>query len=1093
MSTVAPAGWVALTGDERARFLFDLSRHLETPLPGEALVFEQTLRCYPGHQLVRIQLGGREAYLLYAPGDPNPLDWTSTPIHDLNPRALRIQDADDAEAYLRFFAWAIAGDEGRFFITESVEDLPLREGAVLDPAAEARMRAQLGPLERLPAEPDDEAGHYRFKGAVLYGTALFESSFLVTSDGSVTMVDDVPIESDLPVEEDQLGSDRYFVLVKADGEGVLAAEFLVRLVRGEPVERLRVLEHVDARGYVFDEPIEVSRTTFNGDVRFEGARFNQPVRFERCTIRGRFDLREARIEASFIGRELSIGRDAMPSHDSGAAFRASAIRVAGTFDLRGLRLRGGLDLRNAHIDGDLRFGACDFEGWQATIWDADPDTLPDLLDLQGARIGGDLDFFTHSTSYALRTNPADRARDDEIPGFSVPVTVVRGSINAMRVEVRGLLWLNGLRVHGHVRFDVAVFEGGVYGDLTSVGSRLIVRGMLAMPSAHSRGTISLSGVYIGGDFQLFSAQVDGSLYMRTDQSPGGQRQHAVIRGGFIVSGIKAEDIELEGADVGEVWVITGDISRLRLLPGLEAVRPADDDEPRVRWKLRPCTIGALIIQTAQLRHALLLSGVHIVDRANRPTSGLAELNLVDCGGGIDFWTPRVFLQMSEPPGDDEWADGVRPDVYALHTMFPKGLDLRGVRAAAKLSLVNVRCSGPLRLNDCSIGQDLDLGSHGRDSGGPDARTTTECRGLELEGTVCEGDADFTGLRCLSSNGRPTHVLARRLRVAGKLVFSRPRDAEFGDFETMSDDPAQRLEAAVSGRLDLSVAEASHLVISGQSFQDEHPDLGVSFERGRFRRFQVVSPFPARHDPSDITVERWQIRDEHLLPFLRTSKPFRRSTYLGVERVLRNEGSDAMADEVYRAMRRRALRVRIDGTEPPESGHSARAASAAPPAPKPKFSRRLAFVIRREGSRILGKTIGWGTQNFKPLLAALLIFPVSWWVFSSPQNVVPSTSFLGVTPGLSETAHPPEHGVAWGLDDGAWMAARFQVPVIPILARERWEPSRDALQLRLPGADRVLILPWLSPEDYAYLVYLLHWVIWPLFLIGITAKVIRERP
>ena len=33
---------------------------------------------------------------------------------------------------------------------------------------------------------------------------------------------------------------------------------------------------------------------------------------------------------------------------------------------------------------------------------------------------------------------------------------------------------------------------------------------------------------------------------------------------------------------------------------------------------------------------------------------------------------------------------------------------------------------------------------------------------------------------------------------------------------------------------------------------------------------------------------------------------------------------------------------------------------------------------------------------------------------------------------------------------------------------------------------------MTPEDYAFLLFILHWAIWPLFLIGVTTKVIRER-
>lgn len=1095
-------GWTPITGPDRERVLEDLGGRLETPLPDDAVLLRRDVACYPRHQLVRIRLDGplgvRESYLLYAPEHPVPLDFTSAPIHELNPRALKIDDAADAEAYLRFFCFAIAGDEGRFFITERVDDLHLEPDAELEPDTAAKLEESLHSVRRLTPEADDEEWQYRFSSPILYGDALFEAAFLVDRAGMVTMVDDLPIATDLPVVEDELGSDRYFVLQRADGVGIVPDDFLGRLHRGEAVEEVRVLGNVDARGHTFEKPIDVSRATFNGDVTFEGARFQCPVRFERCTFRGSLDLREARADGSFTGRRLSIGRDAVGKPGAPSVLRAGSLHVEGSLDLRGTDVRGGVDLRGTRVVGDLRLAGTDLAAWSTSRWDTDPDTLPIALDLGGAEVGGDLDFLTHEAAQGLRPGSLEDEPEIDVPGFATATAIVRGTVRATRIEVGGIVRLSGLRCHGDALFDLAVLDGGVWADLSD-RARFLCHGTFALPFSKIRGNVNLGGAEVGRDLQLFGAHVDGSVFARCYVWPWAEPQRTTVYGSFDVSGIEAADVELEGAKLGHFRAITGDIGRLRLLPGLEPVVERDPDpddpeaEPRevVRWRLIPCRLGSFVVQTATLRHAATFSGMHVVVEGVGDLDGLAELNGVTCGGSIEFWTPRVFLQMSQRPGLDYWADRTEPDPYRIESRFPIGLQLLGVRTAAELSLVNVKSDGPIRIRDCVIGHDLDLGSHGSDPKRREGQTRTTCQGLELEATVCEGDADLSGLRCGTPDAPPAHVLARRFRVAGKLVFSRPLTGDREAFDRLSALPDERIEAAITGKLDLSAAEASHLVISGHSFQEDRPDRGISFERGNFRRFQVVSPFPAWHDSSDLSVERWEIPDRYLLRFLQKSRPLRRSTYLGVERVLRNDGNDEMADEVYRRMRWRVIEEARLETRGEASGDGARAVRDPEEARRPGPFRRLSFLFRREVSRFLGRTIGWGTQNFKPLLVAALIFPLSVWVFSAPGNVIPTTSLLEVTTGLAEDASPPDHGVDWGPGDAAWMALRYQVPVVPILARERWEPGLGPLRLALPGG-RTLVVPWLSAEDYAFTVFLVHWIIWPLFLIGVTTKVIRER-
>jgi hypothetical protein len=425
--------------------------------------------------------------------------------------------------------------------------------------------------------------------------------------------------------------------------------------------------------------------------------------------------------------------------------------------------------------------------------------------------------------------------------------------------------------------------------------------------------------------------------------------------------------------------------------------------------------------------------------------GACEIENVECGGAFSFWPRKSegdhrYRGLTDSPPDEEW--GTRPpDVRSLSVSFSKGLQMRGVRIAADLSLVNVEAGGDISIRDCVIGQDLDLGSHDSTDG---KRTRTHCNGLNLEGTVCEGDANLTGLDAeYDANGR-------RLRVSGDLSFAtRPQEG------ATADGPS----AFVRGRLDLSAAEASHMIISGTGFTSEKKK--ISFERGRFRRFQVLSPFPANLDMSDIVVERYEVAKPHLRDLLRRTDPFTISTYLGVERVLRNEADDNLANRVYRDMKWRNLRAE----------HS--------------LSRRLfpARLLPRFVGELFGRFMGFGTANGRLLwIFTLPLLVCSIFVFSSPRNIVPTTAAMEGNSTLREWTNP----AAWGFSEAFWMSLRFQVPVIPILARSRWEPGRDGMWL----GD--VQLTFVSPEGYAYVMLILHAIIWPAFLLGMASKVIRSR-
>jgi hypothetical protein len=633
-----------------------------------------------------------------------------------------------------------------------------------------------------------------------------------------------------------------------------------------------------------------------------------------------------------------------------------------------------------------------------------------------------------------------------------------------------------VRCDGHVDLEHADLQAGLNAGALQRDVRFIVLGDVSLASARAGGTILLGGMWVG-DGLAFTAAQAREVFVRTGVGPGGRIRPATVQGDVTLSGLHcAGDVEFEGSHLGPVVMATGSLGRLMLNAGLE---PADDAAPSGPVQVRPCTISSLVVGDVAIGKGIQLRGLHVGNVAydgRQPGGESGEVLLVNvqCGGDARLSDGRGPQFTDAPPAAEGWALGRSPRAPELRTVVDGDVRARGLHAEGSITASNMEVHGRLTLRNCACDQDLDMGAVSGDGEGEERRTLTTCAFLDLEMSRCGGDADLSGI-VVAGNGVGSGVLGRRLMVEGRLAFSAPRGGWSGE-DGISSDPAQRYDAVIEGALDLSVAEAAHLVVSGSSFQEGHPGVGITLERGRFRRLQVVEPWPFRHDLSDTQVERWQIPTEHLLTFLERSHPFRRSSYIEIERVLRNEAQEAEADRVYRGMRRRAIREEeADG-----KGKG--------------WWRRDPFgtLARTWGSRALGWVYGWGTLYWLPMIfVALPTFLFSVGLFSNPRNVeaIPSAVLARGLTVSSDPVRPVQVGESWGVFDGMWMAIRFHVPVVPLAARGSWEPTRSQAELRLP--DRGVGLPF-SAEGYAFAIYLLHWIVWPLFLYGVGRKVLRDR-
>lgn len=119
------------------------------------------------------------------------LDGTSEPIHAVNRLEGVTISAETAAEYLRFFCFAVRGEEGPFLLLEEAHGAASDD----DPPEVKAARALATPLK--PSGRDD-GGRYLFDGVVHYDRTLFHSAFAIGDDGTVEMLDDEPAMGDVP-------------------------------------------------------------------------------------------------------------------------------------------------------------------------------------------------------------------------------------------------------------------------------------------------------------------------------------------------------------------------------------------------------------------------------------------------------------------------------------------------------------------------------------------------------------------------------------------------------------------------------------------------------------------------------------------------------------------------------------------------------------------------------------------------------------------------------------------------------------------------------------------------------------------------------
>jgi len=167
-------------------------------------ILSASLHFYPGYRLIEIT--DRETnpvkkrFVIYKGEDIIFMDYTNTPIYELNKRAPITLSKDTLLDYIRFFFRFVRGKHGRFLIVESVDDIQWRD----EPSPNNR-RSLSDMIEPLYIKEITADGSYVVAANVIFKDALFGCDITVKQNGIVRLSNEKLLVEHLAVIDDVLG------------------------------------------------------------------------------------------------------------------------------------------------------------------------------------------------------------------------------------------------------------------------------------------------------------------------------------------------------------------------------------------------------------------------------------------------------------------------------------------------------------------------------------------------------------------------------------------------------------------------------------------------------------------------------------------------------------------------------------------------------------------------------------------------------------------------------------------------------------------------------------------------------------------------
>jgi len=342
------------------------------------------------------------------------------------------------------------------------------------------------------------------------------------------------------------------------------------------------------------------------------------------------------------------------------------------------------------------------------------------------------------------------------------------------------------------------------------------------------------------------------------------------------------------------------------------------------------------------------------------------------------------------------------------------------------------------------------------------------------------------------------VAARNFRVQGKLEFWRKDDSQnFSSF------------AFIEGPLDLTAAQAAHLVISGDGFDREAwservgnqspeaaPRSWLSLQRANFGHLTVCEPFPFAIDFRQVRVGNWELRDAEGYPpphdkgyetLLSRSYPFSKTIYMELVKVFRNRGDDRLALVIGDAMHDRDFDKRSEVDQALEACRGMKRLSKESRVAKADSLRTwvggLIQAFLRPFQKSLHNLLKYGTHYFadtKPLVylwVGLLL--LSFLLFLPQGNIVAGDPF--------STTPPPN----WRWQKAAALALHYSAPQTQFMGDLKYFPGADRpLRWRFPSG-KLVVVPWITPFGWANFMSVLNWLLLPAIVVGWINRLFRS--
>lgn len=152
--------------------------------------------------------------------DLRPMNGKAGLIHAVNaiPDELQL-DESTADDYLRFFCWAVHGEQGPFSIPLTFreldfEDAPTKEQRQTLREIDFSVRPLADADPQRTESPKDAPPVFRRLAQIAHGSTIFEAWFAIDETGGIAMDHDEPRIADLPLHEEHYGRDDLFVLQK---------------------------------------------------------------------------------------------------------------------------------------------------------------------------------------------------------------------------------------------------------------------------------------------------------------------------------------------------------------------------------------------------------------------------------------------------------------------------------------------------------------------------------------------------------------------------------------------------------------------------------------------------------------------------------------------------------------------------------------------------------------------------------------------------------------------------------------------------------------------------------------------------------------